>query len=93
MELTVIDNTWRCLNAMPSHSLSSSEADSSDDSDRPRGRAKSNQNNGEFSLKNNIHLDIDLQPLTVNEPLVTVEDLEDDDNEIWIVTCPTSVSC
>lgn len=85
---------------MPSHSISSSsssvEEDSVDETSAaasPLSASPSADTDGEtsFHLKNSIRLDLEMDPLHVDSALVTREELDDQDNEIWLVTAPASV--
>jgi hypothetical protein len=74
---------------MPAHSISSSDADSSDESVEHSGRGNASMD--EFSLKNSLDCELDMKPLEVDSTLITAEELESDAYETWLVTVPSEV--
>ena len=74
---------------MPAHSISSSEAESSDES--VEQSARGNASMDEFSLKNSLDFELDMKPLEVESTLITAEELESDAYETWLVTVPSKV--
>ena len=74
---------------MPAHSISSSEAESSDES--VEQSARGNASMDEFSLKNSLDFELDMKPLEVDSTLITAEELESDAYETWLVTVPSKV--
>jgi hypothetical protein len=74
---------------MPAHSISSSDAGSSDES--VEHSARGNVSMDEFSLKNSLAFELEMKPLEVDSTLITAEELESDAYETWLVTVPSKV--